>query len=59
MDRLKNHEGYHDPTACRAIRNVSRKRRRGQGKTSRRLAYRLEEIQGFGEWLDGSAVILK
>lgn len=47
---IKNHEGYHDPTAGRAIRNVSRERERE--RTSYHLTYRLEEIRGFRECLD-------
>lgn len=45
MDPMKNHEGYHDPTAGRAIRNAIRKDRRGRAERSRPLTYRLEEIQ--------------
>lgn len=43
--RLTNHEGYHDPTAGKAIRRAHRIR-----KTSakvRRLTYRIGEAQGF------------
>ena len=47
MDPMRNQEGYRDPTACMAVRNVSRKSRKGRDRTSRRLSYRLEEIQGF------------
>ena len=32
MDPMKNHEGYHDPTAGRAIRNAARKERRERGR---------------------------
>ena len=49
MDPMKNHEGYHDPTAGRAIRNAVRKDRRGRAERSRPLTYRLEEIRVFRE----------
>lgn len=42
---MKNHEGYHDPTAGKAIRRTHRRR-----KTSakvRRLTYRIGELPGF------------
>lgn len=47
MDSLRNHEGYHDPTACRAIRNASRKERHGRDESSRPLTFRLEEVGAF------------
>lgn len=47
MDAMRNHEGYHDPTACRAIRNVSGKERHGRDESSRPLTYSLEEIRAF------------
>ena len=47
MDPMKNHEGYHDPTAGRAIRNAARKDQRGRTEKSHRLTYRLEEIREF------------
>lgn len=49
MELMRNREGYHDPTACRAIQNVVRKERKGKGKTSRPLTYRLGEIRSFRE----------
>lgn len=39
MKSNKNHEGYHDPTACEAIRRAERQRRRK--KRSSRLVYRI------------------
>lgn len=42
----RNHEGYHDPTACKAIRNAFRKRRKPR-LNGPRLMYRLEEIRAF------------
>ncbi len=49
MELMRNREGYHDPTACRAIQNVVRKERKGKGKTSRPLTYRLEELRVLQE----------
>ncbi len=51
--RERNHEGYHDPTACRAIKRVDRQRRR---KTSRKaaesvLSYTLGELLCFQQIL--------
>ncbi|WP_455055469.1 hypothetical protein [Merdimonas faecis] len=45
---MKNHEGYHDPTAGKAIRRAhfARKRRRTSAKLSR-LTYRIGELPGF------------
>lgn len=44
---LKNHEGYHDPTACKAIRKASGKRKKGIAKRGSILTYRLGEVPGF------------
>lgn len=41
---MKNHEGYHDPTAGKAIRRAHRKRRT-RSKMSR-LTYRISELPG-------------
>ncbi|MCI8666970.1 MAG: hypothetical protein HFG82_09930 [Dorea sp.] len=49
MDTMKNHEGYKDPTAGRAIRNVTRRERRGQDEMPQTLTYRLEENRAFQE----------
>lgn len=59
MDPMKNHEGYHDPTACRAIQNVARRTKKGKDGASRPLTYRLADVQTFREctWLPD--VILK
>ncbi|MEF2767405.1 MAG: hypothetical protein U0O05_06845 [Dorea phocaeensis] len=43
---MKNHEGYHDTTAGKAIRRAYRTRRR-KGRTSERLTYPLREVPGF------------
>lgn len=45
---MKNHEGYHDPTAGKAIRRAdsSKFRRRTSAKV-RRLTYRIGELPGF------------
>ena len=42
---LKNHEGYHDPTAGKAIRRASRKRRVCVKLTP--LTDKLSEVPGF------------
>ena len=41
----KNHEGYHDPTACEAIRKAEKQRRKR--KNSGRLTCRIGETKGF------------
>lgn len=41
----KNHEGYHDPTACEAIRRVEKQDKKK--KNSDRLTYRIGETKGF------------
>lgn len=51
--RERNHEGYNDPTACRAIKRADRQRRR---KTSRKaaasvLSYTLGELLCFQQIL--------
>lgn len=47
----KNHEGYHDPTACEAVRRAHRGRR--QARPGRQRApgsgYILKEARGFQE----------
>ena len=50
MGIMRNHEGYHDPTAGRAVRNAARKERKGRDETPRRLTYRLEEIGAFRDY---------
>ncbi len=45
---MKNHEGYHDPTAGKAIRRAHRAKRRGRGSALHRpLTYRIGELPGF------------
>lgn len=39
----KNHEGYHDPTACKAIRRADRSKKKGVAKRDT-LTYRLKEV---------------
>ena len=39
MGVMRNHEGYHDPTAGRAIRNAARKERRERGRMPCALTY--------------------
>lgn len=46
----RNHEGYTDYTACKAIRRADRDRKRKRaGDTSLHLTYRLERARGFAE----------
>lgn len=45
---MKNHEGYHDPTAGKAIRRADRSKRRKKGVSNRgTLTYRMEELPGL------------
>lgn len=46
--QMRNHEGYHDPTAGKAIRRAdsSKFRRRTRPKVAR-LTYRIREVPGF------------
>ena len=45
---MKNHEGYHDPTAGKAIRRAHRAKRRGRGERDRQpLTYLIGEVPGF------------
>lgn len=45
---MKNHEGYHDPTAGKAIRRARQSKRRGRGSSFQRpLAYLIGELPGF------------
>lgn len=43
---MKNHEGYHDPTAGEALRRVRHKKGYAQKKTVH-LTYLLYEVAGF------------
>lgn len=45
--QMKNHEGYHDPTAGKAIRRAHQAKRRGKSTISVPLTYRLGELPGF------------
>ena len=48
MKRMKNHEGYHDPTACLAVSRCGRRGRRDKrGRKVPRLTYELGELPGF------------
>lgn len=40
---MRNHEGYYDPTAGKAIKRLKRKK----SKKSERLTYFLYEVPGF------------
>lgn len=44
---MKNHEGYHDPTAGKAIRRAHRSKRRRRGGKTRPLTYLTGEVPGF------------
>ena len=44
---MKNHEGYHDPTAGKAIRRAHRAKRRGKGSKTRPLTYLIGELPGL------------
>ena len=44
---MNNHEGYHDPTAGKAIRRAHRAKRRGRGGKTRPLTFRIGEVPGF------------
>ena len=43
--QMKNHEGYHDPTAGKAIRRAHRRKRSRTKKSG--STYRLGELPGF------------
>ena len=45
--RLTNHEGYHDPTAGKAIRRAHRAKRRGRGGKTRPLTFKVGDLPGF------------
>ena len=50
---MKNHEGYHDPTAGKAIRRADRfkQKKLRQRKKIENLTYRLGEVPGLKELL--------
>lgn len=43
--KYRNHEGYHDPTAGKAIRQASRSRKKPPDR--KYLTYKLDELPGF------------
>lgn len=49
MKRDRNHEGYHDPTACGTVRRVARARRRRYADRVQHLTYQLQEAIDFQE----------
>ena len=51
MKRDRNHEGYHDPTAGKAIRRASR-RHKGEPEWLC-LTYQLGELESFREAVKG------
>lgn len=50
MKRDRNHEGYYDPTAGKAIRRVSRQK---LSQKWTRLTYQLGELESFKEAVKG------
>lgn len=48
MKRDQNHEGYHDPTACQAIKKVAEKSEE-RHYIQRPLFYRIGELERFKE----------
>lgn len=48
MGLNRNHEGYHDPTACEAVR-----RSRRQRKNNLQLHYRIGEVESFRNTIEG------
>lgn len=44
---MRNHEGYHDPTAGKAIGQAHRAKRRRKGSEKRPLTYLIGEVPGF------------
>lgn len=57
MGQMKNHEGYYDPTASRAVRNAARKERRKRARTSRPLTYRLSETRAFRKYAEHQTIM--
>lgn len=54
MERDRNHEGYHDPTASAAIRQADRREhQRERSKSAQCLTYVLAEIKSFNETVKG------
>lgn len=51
MKPHRNHEGYHDPTAGKAIRRAHRARRQGRQERGP-LCYPLGEVKGFRTAVD-------
>ena len=43
---MKNHEGYRDPTAGKAIRRAHRAKRRGGGSKTRPLTFKVGDLPG-------------
>lgn len=46
---MKNYEGYHDPTAGKAVSRAARHEGRTQGSKTRPLTYRIGALTGYGE----------
>lgn len=45
----KNHEGYHDPTACEAVRRAHRHKKESASRKTACTGYLLKEIHSFQE----------
>ena len=45
--QMKNHEGYHDPTAGKAIRRAHRAKRARGERNGHPLTYLIGEMPGF------------
>ncbi len=45
----RNHEGYHDPTACEAVRRAHRHKKESASRRTARTGYLLREVPGFQE----------
>lgn len=48
MASNRNHEGYHDPTACQAVRRSCKPR-----KKQPHLRYRIGEVESFQKTIEG------
>lgn len=48
----KNHEGYSDPTASKAIERASKKKKKKSGQNGSRLTYKLAEVAGFKKFME-------
>lgn len=56
---MKNHEVYTDLTAYKAIKNISKTRRKATGAKLSGLTYKIGELQSFGKAIHDTNLILK